>query len=260
MHFAASIEAGRSVEMPLAFYWNNVSGTIALLRAMQRRGVHTIVFSSTAAVYGHPQSCPIREDHPTQPVSPYGRTKLMIEQILADLAASEGLRYAALRYFNAAGADPDADLWERHEPETHLIPLALEAAFGLRPALQVFGTDYDTPDGTCIRDFVHVSDLADAHVLALEWLLEGKNNLVANLGTGQGYSVRQVIETVEAVTGRRLFIHKAPRRPGDPEVLVADGGAAQAELGWTPRYRSLRDQVDHAASQYFSVVDQCLLK
>src|SRR3954453_19995771 len=222
LHFAAFIEAGESVREPERFYQNNVAGTLALLRATRGAGIDKLVFSSTAAVYGNPEVTPIPESHPLRPVNPYGRSKLMVEQILADVAAARGLRYAALRYFNAAGADPDGELGENHQPETHLIPLVLQAAYGQRPDITVFGTDYDTPDGTCVRDYVHVADLAEAHALALRRLLGGGESLVANLGTGRGFPVREMIDTVGRVPGRPIPVKPAGRRPGDPAVLVAD--------------------------------------
>ncbi|GEO80138.1 UDP-glucose 4-epimerase GalE [Pararhodospirillum oryzae] len=248
LHFAGFIEAGESVHAPRRFYRNNVALTLALLDVMRASGVDILVFSSSAAVYGMPDAVPIPENHPLHPVSPYGWTKAMVEQMLADAAAAEGLRYAALRYFNASGAHPDGDLAENHAPETHLIPLAIQAAFGARPPLSVFGTDYDTPDGTCIRDYVHVCDLADAHVLALRHLLEGGDSLVVNLGVGRGASVRDVVDTVGAVTGRPVPTMVAPRRPGDPAVLVADPRRAEGLLGWRPRYTVLSDHVAHAVA------------
>jgi UDP-glucose-4-epimerase GalE len=247
VHFAAFIEAGQSVREPERFYRNNVSGTLALLRIMRNTGIDKMVFSSTAAVYGEPQCVPISESHPLKPVNPYGRSKLMVEEILADTSAAQGLRYCALRYFNAAGADPEGELGEYHDPETHLIPLALRTAFGALDHLKVFGTDYDTPDGTCIRDYVHVTDLADAHVRATQRLIAGGNNLIANLGIGRGFSVREVIEVVQKITGRRVNAAPSSRRTGDPAVLVADGSIARDELGWTPRYWILEDQVRHAS-------------
>lgn len=248
VHFAAFIEAGESVREPGRFYRNNVAGTLSLLRVMREADIKRVVFSSTAAVYGNPERTPIPEDHPLRPVNPYGRSKLMVEEILADVAAAHGLFYAALRYFNAAGADPDGDLGENHQPETHLIPLVLQAAYGRRPDIAVFGTDYDTPDGTCIRDYVHVADLAEAHTLALRRLIGGGESLIANLGTGRGFSVREVIETVAGVTGRQFAVRHAERRAGDPAVLVADARRAQSELGWAPRFASLSEQVRHAAA------------
>jgi UDP-arabinose 4-epimerase len=246
LHFAGLIEAGRSVTEPHAFYDVNVGGTVRLLSAMRRVGCRQVVFSSTAAVYGNPETVPIGERHPRVPVSPYGRSKLMVEQILADVNAADELAYSALRYFNAAGADPEADLWEAHEPETHLIPLALDAALGRRPPLQLFGTDYDTHDGTCVRDYVHVADLADAHVRALTRMLAGGSGIVANLGTGAGFSVREVLQAVERATGRPVPAEAAPRRPGDPGVLVADGGLARSELAWAPQVTDLPTIVRHA--------------
>lgn len=248
LHFAASIEAGESVVDPLRFYGNNVAGTIALLRAMVVAQVRYIVFSSTAAVYGEPQAIPIPEDHPTRPSSPYGRSKLMIEEILRDAVAAHDLAATVLRYFNAAGADPDGVLGENHSPETHLIPLAVQAALGLREELTVFGADYDTPDGTCIRDYVHVADLANAHVLALNRLLAGGASVTANLGTGQGHSVLQVLACVQDALGRPVPYYFANRRPGDPACLVAEVGRAPKELGWRPKYPLLSDQVEDCAA------------
>lgn len=250
MHFAGFIEAGESVRNPGAFYRNNVGGALFLLQAMQEAGVDRLVFSSTAAVYGDPEHVPIPEDHPLRPVNPYGRSKLMVENILADMAAAHGLRYVALRYFNAAGADPDGELTENHRPETHLIPLVLQAAYGLRPDIAVFGDDYDTPDGTCIRDYVHVSDLADAHVRALRRLLDGGDGLTANLGTGRGHSVREVVETAARVVGRAVPVRAAARRPGDPARLVADPALARRELGWVCRHPDLETQIRHAARRF----------
>ncbi len=249
MHFAAFIEAGESVREPERFYRNNVGGTLALLRVMREAGVDKLVFSSTAAVYGNPEVTPIPESHPLRPVNPYGRSKLMVEEILADVASAHSFRYAALRYFNAAGADPEGDLGENHRPETHLIPLALQTAFGKRVELRIFGTNYDTPDGTCIRDYIHVVDLAEAHVLAVRRLHTGGESLIANLGIGRGFSVREVIDAVQAVTGLPITAVPAPRRPGDPAVLVADASAARRELGWRPRHQDLFEQVRHAAAR-----------
>lgn len=250
LHFAACIEAAESVRAPERFYRNNVGATLTLLRVMRAAGVDRIVFSSTAAVYGEPEVTPIPEAHPLRPLNPYGRSKLMAELVLKDMAAAQGLRYCALRYFNAAGADPAGELGEYHDPETHLIPLVLQAAYGLRPDIAIFGTDYDTPDGTCIRDYVHVSDLAEAHVLALRRLLCGGDSLVANLGTGRGVSVRQVIDTVATVTGRPVRVREASRRPGDPAVLVASPAHAERELGWVQHHDRLADQVRDAALRY----------
>lgn len=248
LHFAAFIEAGLSVREPARFYENNVAGTLSLLRAMEQAGCDRIVFSSTAAIYGDPLQTPIREDHPLHPVNPYGRSKLMVENILADQAAAKGLRVAVLRYFNASGADPEGELGENHQPETHLIPLVLQAALGQRPEIAIFGSDYDTPDGTCIRDYVHVADLADAHVLALRRLLADGDNLTANLGTGTGFSVAQVVAAVESVTGLPVPVRRTGRRPGDPAILVADNRRALADLGWQPRFPEISDHIRHAAA------------
>ncbi|WP_044558987.1 UDP-glucose 4-epimerase GalE [Azospirillum sp. B4] len=248
MHFAAFIEAGESVREPERFYQNNVAGTLSLLRAMRAHDVGKIVFSSTAAVYGNPKFTPIPETHGLNPVNPYGQSKLMVERILGDVAAAQGLRFSILRYFNAAGADPDGELRENHQPETHLIPLVLQAAFGQRPDIAIFGTDYDTPDGTCIRDYVHVADLASAHTLAVQRLLAGGTSLTANLGTGRGFSVREVIDAVKAATRVDIRIRLADRRPGDPAILVADPSRAARDLGWAPRYADLAQQVQHAAA------------
>ncbi|MEQ8966423.1 MAG: UDP-glucose 4-epimerase GalE [Azospirillaceae bacterium] len=232
VHFAASIEVGLSVKDPASFYANNVVNTLGLLDVMREAGVAAIVFSSTAATYGMPQTSPIPEDHPTVPINPYGETKLAVERALKWYGEAYGLRWTALRYFNAAGADPDGAIGEAHEPETHLIPLVIEAMLGRRGAVKVFGTDYDTPDGTAIRDYVHVADLADAHVRAVERLLGGAEPLVCNLGTGTGYSVRQILDGVARISGRPVPQETAPRRTGDPARLVADPSRAKAELGW----------------------------
>lgn len=250
LHFAAFIEAGESVRHPDRFYHNNVSGTLSLLRAMRGAGVDRLVFSSTAAVYGEPETPAIAETHPLRPVNPYGRSKLMVEEMIRDIAAAQGLRFSILRYFNAAGADPAGALCENHDPETHLIPLVLQAAHGRRQEIAVFGTDYDTPDGTCIRDYVHVADLAQAHVLALRRLLDSGDDLVANLGTGRGFSVREVIATVEAVTDLSVPVRETARRPGDPARLVADPGLAWERLGWRAEYPDLASQITHAAAAF----------
>lgn len=246
MHFASFIQVGESVAEPAKYYQNNVSNTLNLLNAMQAHGVGNFIFSSTAATFGEPQYSPIDEAHPQNPINPYGRTKLMIEQALADYDRAYGLRSVCLRYFNAAGAHPDGLLGERHDPETHLVPLVLQAASGRRPSISVFGRDYDTPDGTCIRDYIHVLDLAEAHWLALRHLADGGASAAWNLGNGGGYSVNEVIRTVEQVTGRRVPVVDAPRRAGDPARLVADSSAIRRDLGWAPAYADLAAIVDHA--------------
>lgn len=238
MHFAAFSLVGESMIEPRPYYTNNVIGTLHLLDAMRVTGVDRIVFSSSAAVYGEPASTPIGEDSVLVPTSVYGRTKMMIEGILHDYAAAYGLRSVSLRYFNAAGADPDGGIGEDHSPETHLIPLVLQVAAGRRASLSVFGTDYSTADGTCVRDYIHVNDLADAHVLALE-SLERQEEAVYNLGSGQGFSVRQIIETAQRVVGHDIPYVEEARRPGDPAVLVAGSAKACTELGWLPRLTDL---------------------
>lgn len=234
IHFAGLIEVSLSFRDPAAFFETNVGGSIALFATALKAGVDKIVFSSTCATYGIPQG-QLREDHRQSPVSPYGRSKLMTEQLLDDLSANTPLRFVKLRYFNAAGADPDGQIGEWHSPETHVIPLAVEAALKAR-TFKVFGTDYPTRDGTCIRDFVHVSDLADAHCLALEHLLAGRNSMAANLGTGLGTSVREIIRMVEHASGRSLTVECLPRRDGDPAELVADNSLARSVLNWAPRF------------------------
>lgn len=246
MHFASFIQVGESVREPAKYYANNVTNTLNLLDAMVAHGVGRFIFSSSAAVYGNPLAVPIAEDHPRQPINPYGRTKVMVEDILADYDRAYGLKSVCLRYFNAAGADPAGRLGERHEPETHLIPLVLRAAAGRLPYVSVFGRDYDTPDGTCIRDYVHVADLAAAHWLALEYLLAGGTSTAFNLGNGAGFSVAEVIATAERVTGRAIPVQDAPRRPGDPPRLVADATRAREVLGWRPRHEALATLIAHA--------------
>jgi UDP-glucose 4-epimerase len=239
MHFCARSLVGESMTQPYAYYANNVAGTLNLLEAMRRHEVDRLVFSSTAAVFGQPESERIDEDHPKAPINPYGASKLMVERILADAAAAYGLRSVALRYFNAAGASVDASIGESHEPETHLIPNVLRAALGAGPGLKVFGDDYPTPDGTCVRDYVHVDDLAQAHQLALDYMDAHEGAHVFNLGNGQGFSVREVIAAASDATGREVPYTVAPRRPGDPAVLVASSDKARAELGWAPAYTEL---------------------
>ena len=247
MHFAAYAYVGESVLDPAKYWGNNVGGMISLLGACRAAGVGQVVFSSSCATYGLPDRLPISEDTPQRPINPYGRTKLVCEQMLADHAAAYGLRYAALRYFNAAGADPERELGERHDPETHLIPLALLAATGKGAPLSIMGTDYDTPDGTCIRDYIHVADLARAHVLALGHLLAGGASLAVNLGSGQGHSVREIAAAVERVTGRAVPVHEAPRRAGDPPVLTADPSRAAALLGFRTTQSDLGQIIADAA-------------
>ena len=239
VHFAAFAYVGESVAQPLAYYQNNVSGLINLLDAMVRHGADTIVFSSSCTVYGIPDTLPIAETAPQRPISPYGRSKLMCEQILLHAEAAHGLRVAVLRYFNACGADPDGELSERHDPETHLIPLAVDAASGRGPPLQIFGTDYPTLDGTCERDFIHVADLAAAHVVALRHIMNGAETLTLNLGTGRPYSILEVVSAIERVTGRQVPVIHAGRRPGDPATLVADTSRAERLLDFRPNYSDL---------------------
>jgi UDP-glucose 4-epimerase len=239
VHFAARTQVGESVHHPRLYWEGNVVATLGLLEAALDAGVKRFVFSSTAAVYGIPESTPIAEDAPTRPINPYGETKLAIETILAGYARAYGLRYAALRYFNAAGAEAEAGLGERHEPESHLIPIVLQAALGRRPEVVVFGRDYATPDGTCIRDYVHVTDLVEAHLAALDDLARGGESGAFNLGTGTGHSVAEVIETCRAVTGRAIPVRYGERRAGDPPVLVASPRRAQQRYGWQARRSSL---------------------
>ena len=246
MHFCARSLVGESVQQPYDYYENNVVGTLHLLRAMQRHGVGRIVFSSTAAVFGEPVHARIDETHPTAPINPYGASKLMVERILADAATAYGLRSVTLRYFNAAGASAAGDIGEAHAPETHLIPNVLRAALGSGDRLQVFGDDWATPDGSCVRDYIHVDDLAQAHWHALAYMDAHTGAHTFNLGNGQGFSVRDVIAAAEAVSGRRIAYDVAPRRPGDPAVLVAASARARRELGWAPRYTSLTEIVETA--------------
>lgn len=245
MHFAAFIEVGESVQAPLRYYKNNVCNTRTLLSAMEEVGVERLVFSSTAAVYGIPQKTPILEEIPTNPINPYGQTKLTVEQMCHWQAQTGRLRYVALRYFNACGAGAGGTLGEDHRPESHLIPLVIKAAMGKHPEVKVYGTDYSTPDGTCIRDFIHVEDLCQAHLLALQ-RLENKRELIYNLGNGAGYSVRQVIEMVRRVSGRDFKVSYVGRRPGDPAVLTADPTKAKKELNWHVRYPDLQTMVESA--------------
>jgi UDP-glucose-4-epimerase GalE len=246
MHFAAYAYVGESVQDPAKYYRNNVSFTMGLLDAMHTHSVNKFIFSSTAATFGEPKYTPIDEQHPQQPINPYGRTKLMVEQALADYGRAFALKSVCLRYFNAAGADPEGQLGERHEPETHLIPLVLQVASGRRPSISVFGRDYDTPDGTCIRDYIHVQDLCSAHWLALEALMNGADSQSYNLGNGNGFSVQEVIDTAEKVTGQKIPVINEPRRNGDPARLIADSRLARERLGWQPQYADLITIIKHA--------------
>jgi UDP-glucose 4-epimerase len=246
LHFAARIQVGESVVDPRRYYLGNLVATVGLLESVLEAGVERFVFSSTAAVYGVPTAVPIPESHPTAPVNPYGDTKLAAERMLAAYARAYGLRFAALRYFNAAGALAAAGLGERHEPETHLIPLVLRAALGGAPPVKVFGRDYPTPDGTCVRDYIHVVDLAEAHLAALEHLSRGGEGGAFNLGTGRGYSVAEVIAEAARVAGRPVPQADGPRREGDPPALVADPSLARARLGWEPRRSSLAQILEDA--------------
>ena len=246
MHFASFIQVAESVQQPAKYYHNNVVNTLKLLDAMRVHGVQRFIFSSTAATFGEPEYTPIDERHPQKPINPYGRSKRMIEEVLADYDTAYGMKSVCLRYFNAAGADPEGKLGERHEPETHLIPLVLQAASGRRPHISLFGRDYDTPDGTCIRDYVHIADLCEAHWLALQSLMDGAGSQAYNLGNGNGFSVQEVIDTAEQVTGRKIPVVNATRREGDPARLVADSTLARKQLGWMPQYGQLRTIIEHA--------------
>jgi UDP-glucose 4-epimerase len=246
MHFAAWSLVGDSVGAPLDYYKNNFCETLSLLQSMMRYDVKRFIFSSTAAVYGEPESVPIPETHPRQPTNPYGASKFAVERMLADCDDAYGLRYMILRYFNAAGADASGKIGERHERETHLIPLVLQAARGDRPDISIFGTDYPTPDGTCLRDYVHVTDLAQAHLLALSALMAGVESNIYNLGNSRGHSVREVIELSRKVTGKEIPVVASGRRSGDPAVLVADSEKIRRELGWQPRYEELENIIETA--------------
>jgi UDP-glucose 4-epimerase len=246
MHFAAFCYVGESVTEPAKYYENNVANTISLLEVMLEKRVSNFIFSSSCATYGEPIEVPIREDHPLKPISPYGRTKLMVEQILEDFREAYGLASVSLRYFNAAGADPDGELGEDHDPETHLIPLVLQTALGQRPRVDIFGDDYPTKDGTCIRDYIHVEDLAQAHLIGLERLLGGEAGGQYNLGNGQGHSVKQVIEMAGRVTGKPIPVSVGERRKGDPAVLVSSSEKAIHDLGWRPRFPGLEAIIETA--------------
>lgn len=246
MHFASFIQVGESVIKPAEYYRNNFVNTLNLLDAMIAHGVQRFIFSSTAAIFGEPEYVPIDEAHPARPINPYGISKWMVEKILVDYDRAYGLKSVCLRYFNAAGADPEGELGERHDPETHLIPLVLQAASGRRPEITLFGRDYDTPDGTCIRDYVHVTDLCQAHLLALGWLVEGGGSDAFNLGNGDGFSVQEVIVAAERVTGKTIPVREGERRAGDPARLVANSGRARSVLGWQPEISDLDIIVEHA--------------
>lgn len=252
LHFAAFAYVGESVLDPGKYYHNNVAGTISLLETMRNHGCNRIVFSSTCATYGIPEMLPIPENHSQKPINPYGWSKLMIEQILRDYDSAYGIRYASLRYFNAAGADPACEIGEDHNPETHLIPLAIQTALGQRPFLEIFGTDYPTPDGTAIRDFIHVTDLAKVHVLALQSLLEKEGSMSLNLGSGKGCSVREVVNTVELASNKVVSVQESPRRKGDPPILIAEPSMALQKLGWQPCFTDLQDIIKTALQWHSS--------
>ena len=249
-HFAAYAYVGESVDHPEKYYYNNVANTLNLLHVMMKYGCNKIIFSSTCATYGEPEKVPITEDMPQNPINPYGATKLMVERIFQDYHKAYGLQYVVLRYFNAAGADPDGEIGESHHPETHIIPLVLDAASGKRPDIKVFGTDYDTPDGSCIRDYIHVYDLATAHLLALHHLEAGKESQFFNLGNEKGTSVLEVVDSVKRVTRRNLKVTLTDRRPGDPAKLVGSSQKAQEVLGWKPIYGDIDAIVRHAWKWY----------
>jgi len=246
MHFASFIQVGESVLKPSKYYRNNLSNTLNLLDAMVEHNVKKLIFSSTAAIFGEPQYIPLDEKHPKKPINPYGLSKWMVEQILQDYDSAYNFKSVCLRYFNAAGADPEGEIGERHLPETHLIPLILQAASGRREKITIYGEDYETPDGTCIRDYIHVVDLCNAHLLALEQLLEEKPSAVYNLGNGEGFSVRQVIDTAKKITNQNIKIDMGQRREGDPARLVADSSRAKIALQWQPRYADLEKIVADA--------------
>ena len=246
MHFAAYAYVGESVQNPAKYYRNNVAGTLSLLESMKSCDIDKIIFSSTCATYGKPEQIPIGEDHPQNPINPYGRSKLMIEWILQDFAAAYDFKFVSLRYFNAAGADPDTEIGEDHDPETHLIPLVLDVARGKRAHLDIYGTDYETADGTCIRDYIHVTDLADAHLLALEYLRDGGESNVFNLGNGNGFSVREVIAAAGELTGCDIPCVESERRPGDPPVLIGSSDKIRKTLSWNPVFNELEAIIETA--------------
>lgn len=246
MHFAAYAYVGESVTDPAKYYRNNVLGTLTLLEAMVAANVKKFVFSSTCATYGVPKTVPIPEDHPQDPINPYGASKLMVERILADFDIAYNFKSVSFRYFNAAGADPNGLLGEDHNPETHLLPLVLMTALGKRESVSIFGTNYPTPDGTCIRDYIHVCDLADAHILGLEYLLNGGNSNIFNLGNGSGFSVKEAIDAAREITGKEIKAIECDRRPGDPPMLVGSSEKARKILGWQPQYADIKDIITHA--------------
>lgn len=252
-HFAAFAYVGESVDDPAKYYTNNVCNTVNLLEAMRSHGCDKIIFSSTCATYGVPEKLPITEDMPQNPINPYGATKLMVERILRDYSKAYGLKFAALRYFNAAGADPDCEIGENHDPETHIIPLVIDAAYGRRPDIKVFGSDYPTRDGTCIRDYIHVTDLAQAHLLALEYLDKSGKSGFFNLGNENGTSVLEVIESVKRITGKNFKVTISDRRPGDPPVLVGSSKRAQEVLGWKPQYADIDVITEHAVKWFLKM-------
>jgi UDP-glucose 4-epimerase len=239
MHFAAFIEVGESVKNPLKYYLNNTVSTLNLLKTMIETNVNRFIFSSTAAVYGIPENIPIKESEPINPINPYGSSKAVVERMLKEFSQAYGLKYVSLRYFNAAGADESGLIGESHNPETHLIPLILKTAKGERESIKIFGTDYPTPDGTCIRDYIHVTDLAEAHYLSLQYLMDGAESNVFNCGYGHGYSVKEVIDTCKKVTGIDFKVEETERRPGDPPILVADAEKIKKTLNWKPKYDDL---------------------
>lgn len=246
IHLAAYAYVGESVRNPEKYYYNNIYSTLNLLHVMKKYGCQNIIFSSTCSTYGELSKMPVTEEMPQNPVNPYGRTKLAVEHILEDYAKAYGLHYVIFRYFNAAGADPQGELGESHEPETHLIPLILDAAGGKRESIEVYGTDYDTEDGTCIRDYIHVMDLAEAHRLAMDYLCRGGNNGCYNLGNEKGYSVLEVISTVKKITGKEFPVKYTDRRPGDPPILIGSSKKAKDILGWRPKYGQIDTIVKHA--------------
>lgn len=261
MHFASFIEVAESVKNPAKYYQNNVAATLNLLEVVTEFHIPNFIFSSSAAVYGEPQTIPINETHPLKPLSPYGRSKLMVEEMIQDFAQSSGMRFALLRYFNAAGADPMGRRGECHHPESHLIPLVLAVACGEREVINIYGNDHPTPDGTCIRDYVHVSDVCEAHLLAMEKLFGGTSNIICNLGTGNGHSVQRIIETARFITKQKIHAKNVERRMGDPTSLVADVKLAQKILNWYPRFVSIESLIEHAwlykIKQYASRQKEC---